>query len=67
MHLPKQSKPIQRTLTAQPFANEEMALFAGSNEQGLGAQGGVQPSGFDFGSLLGNIASVALPSILSAI
>jgi hypothetical protein len=65
MNLPMQSKPVERSISTQPFADR------GNN--GPGASGGVGPSGqgmqpsFDWGGLLGTVAQTALPAILGAI
>jgi hypothetical protein len=65
MNLPMQSKPVERTLGTQPFADRGNSASGAPNGVGPSGQG-MQPS-FDWGGLLGTVAQTALPAILGAI
>jgi hypothetical protein len=64
MYLPMQSEPVQRTVAGQPSAERDQAAAKEAGGQGVAAsEFGIQPSGFDWGSLIGP-ALGALTSIV---
>jgi hypothetical protein len=65
MHLPNQSRPVQRTLVGRPYVDgSRTELTIDENEQAMrGGEFGVQPSGFNWESLI-PIATNLLGSFL---
>jgi hypothetical protein len=64
MYVPIQSQPVQRTISGQPYrgdkvVTDEIDERGGERGHSFGAYGygGVQPSGVDWGSLLGSVLS----------